>query len=44
LVHLKELISLQWLDLSSTKVTKAGVKELSKALPNCNIFKREWFK
>ncbi len=34
---LKELKSLKELDLGSTQVTDAGVKELQKALPGCRI-------
>jgi len=37
LVHLKELTSLQMLNLSNTKVTDAGVKELQAAFLNCRI-------
>ena len=37
LVHLKGLTSLQMLNLSNTKVTDAGVKELQAAFPNCRI-------
>jgi hypothetical protein len=31
------LTQLQWLDLTSTKVGDAGVKNLQQALPNCTI-------
>jgi len=37
LAHLKGLTKLQTLDINSTKVTKAGVAALQKALPNCKI-------
>ena len=37
LVHLKGLTNLEQLKLSGTQVTDAGVKELQKALPNCEI-------
>jgi len=36
-VHLKGLTSLQSLYLGNTQVTDAGVNELQKALPNCQI-------
>ena len=39
LVHLKGLTGLQTLNLAGTKVTDAGVAELKKALPNCEIIK-----
>jgi len=39
-VHLKGLTNLQSLYLDGTnKVTDAGVADLRKALPNCEIFK-----
>lgn len=44
-VGIKELAKLQkleWLMLDRTKVTKAGVAELKKALPNCKIEGRPW--
>jgi hypothetical protein len=31
------LNELEWLFLSATKVTSAGVKELQKAIPKCRI-------
>jgi hypothetical protein len=37
LKELAGLKSLQSLDLSRTKVTDAGLKELQKALPDCEI-------
>ena len=37
LVHLTGLTSLTYLGLSDTQVTRAGVAELKKALPNCRI-------
>ena len=37
LVHLKGLAKLQKLYLKYTKVTKAGIDKLQKALPNCSI-------
>ena len=37
LVHLKGLSQLQWLNLTSTRVTRHGVEKLQKALPNCEI-------
>jgi Leucine-rich repeat (LRR) protein len=37
LVNLKDLASLRSLDLSGTKVTDAGVKQLRIAMPNCQI-------
>ena len=39
LVHLKGLANLQGLTLGGTQVTVAGVAELQKALPNCEISK-----
>jgi len=33
-----KLQKLEWLWLNDTKVTKAGVAELKKALPNCEIY------
>jgi hypothetical protein len=36
---LKTLDELQYLDLRSTQVTEAGVAELQKALPNCEIIR-----
>ncbi|MBA2226129.1 MAG: hypothetical protein WHU94_16295 [Thermogemmata sp.] len=41
-VGLKELTQLQnlrWLDLSNTQVTAAGVQELQKAWPRCQIIR-----
>jgi len=35
--ELKELKGLQWLYLSGTNVTEAGVKELRQALPKTDI-------
>ena len=35
--ELKDLKSLRSLDLSHTKVTDAGLKDLREALPTCNI-------
>jgi Leucine Rich repeat len=35
--HLSGLIGLKELNISNTKVTKAGVSQLQKALPNCTI-------
>jgi len=37
LVHLKGLTKLRELDLNVTQITDAGVGELKKALPNCQI-------
>jgi hypothetical protein len=37
LKELAKLTQLKRLYLRNTKVTKAGVAELQKALPNCNI-------
>ena len=37
LEHLKALKSLKRLELQNTKVTAAGVAELHKALPQCQI-------
>ena len=37
LVHLKGLTNLKNLGLSNTKITRAGIAELQKALPNCEI-------
>jgi len=37
LTGVAKLQRLQGLDLTATKVTKAGVAELHKALPNCDI-------
>ena len=37
LVHLKGLTKLGTLNLTDTKVTAAGVKDLQAALPNCKI-------
>jgi hypothetical protein len=37
LEHLKNLTRLKELDLYDTKVTAAGVAELQKALPKCQI-------
>ena len=37
LVHIKGLTKLGNLDLSFSQVTRAGVAELKKALPKCNI-------
>jgi len=37
LVHLKGLGNLKALDLSATRVTDDGVKQLQEALPNCAI-------
>ena len=39
LVHLKGLTGLQTLALRGTKITDAGVVDLRKALPACEIFK-----
>ena len=39
LVHLKGLTKLQELDLHNTKITNAGIADLQKALPNCQIRK-----
>ena len=39
LVHLKGLTNLQELSLYYTKVTDAGVADLQKSLPNCEIQK-----
>ena len=39
LVHLKGMTNLQSLDLGGTKITDAGVADLKKALPNCEIEK-----
>jgi hypothetical protein len=39
LVNLKGLAGLQELYVSSTKITDAGVADLQKALPNCEISK-----
>ena len=39
LVHLKGLTKLQNLVLSFTQTTDAGVTDLQKSLPNCNILK-----
>ncbi len=39
LVHLKGLTSLETLWLIGTQVTDAGVQDLQKALPNCQIFR-----
>jgi len=33
------MAELQWLNLRSTQVTDAGVADLQKALPDCQIFK-----
>jgi len=38
-VHLKGLTKLQGLNLGNTQVTDAGVAELQKALPNCEIMR-----
>ena len=38
-MHLKGLTGLQVLFLMNTKVTDAGVADLQKALPDCQIFK-----
>jgi len=37
LVHLAGLTNLKGLDLRFTQVTDAGLAELEKALPNCDI-------
>jgi hypothetical protein len=37
LMQLRGLTQLDWLDLSGTRVTEAGVNELKKALPNVKI-------
>ena len=37
LAHLKEMTKLQMIRLDGTKVTDAGIVELQKALPNCEI-------
>ena len=37
LVHIKGLTKLGNLDLSFSQVTRAGIAELKKALPKCNI-------
>jgi hypothetical protein len=37
--HLKALQSLQKVDLRGTKVSRAGVAEIEKALPRCVVFK-----
>ena len=39
LVHLKGLTRLEMLTLGGTKITDAGVTDLQKALPNCEIEK-----
>jgi len=39
LEHLKELTGLRRLDLRFTQVTDVGADELSKALPNCRIYR-----
>ena len=39
LVHLKELRALKRLELTNTGVTDAGVAELQKALPHCQIIR-----
>jgi len=39
LVYLKELTHLRWLSLANTHVTDKGVKELQRALPNCEIIR-----
>jgi len=36
-VHLKGMTSLNALGLYNTKITDAGVADLQKALPNCEI-------
>jgi hypothetical protein len=38
--HLSALTKLVFVDLKDTKVTNAGVAELSKALPNCRVVRR----
>jgi len=38
LKELAKLHKLKFLELSDTKVTDAGMAELKKALPNCNIY------
>jgi hypothetical protein len=37
LMHLKGLTSLRWIDLLGTQVTPAGVRDLRRALPDCQI-------
>jgi hypothetical protein len=36
-VHLNGITSLQYVNLNDTQVTEAGVAELKKALPDCEI-------
>ncbi|HUY32929.1 MAG TPA: leucine-rich repeat domain-containing protein [Pirellulales bacterium] len=42
ITHLHGLTSLRMLDLEGTKVTDAGVAELEKALPNCEIIQFDY--
>lgn len=43
LLHLKELHNLRYLWLHGTEVTDVGMADLQKALPDCAIWKAEWW-